>query len=312
MGERCVRIAEVGGSNPPISTLRSEKIRALFILISIYLLTLMAALGAGYFMRGQQPLLIAFYADIIATIVVFVFSLIFNNSSIYDPYWSVAPVPIAIYWALNSHSTHIVFRKILVLLLLLIWATRLTYNCLSRWQSIKNEDWRYAEKRKNVGRLYWLLSFWGFHIFPTVLVFLGCLSLYPALITGANRISLLDAVGLIIGLAGIYIEAKSDNELKKFKMRRKQPEDNIDEGIWKYSRHPNYFGEVLFWWTLYIFAIAADLSYWWMIIGPCSITLLFVFISIPMMDGYLLKKKKGYMQYMEKVPSLIPWPLHKD
>ena len=78
-------------------------------------------------------------------------------------------------------------------------------------------------------------------------------------------------------------------------------------GLWAYSRHPNYFGEIMFWWGLFIFALAADSCYWWTIAGPLVITILFLFISIPMMDKRSLGRRPGYEEHMERVSALIPW-----
>ena len=289
----------------PISP-RASKARAILACALVYALALAIALGVGYLLRGKHPVLIAGGADIAATIVVFIFSIIFNNSSIYDPYWSLAPVPIALYWTFLPSSNAVIVRQIVVLLLLTIWAARLTYHCLDRWQGLKHEDWRYADMRRNTGRFYWLISFFGFHLFPTIFVFLGCLSLYPALSVGTKLFGPLDILAIAVTIAAIWIEATADRELKTFIYRRKSAEENIKTGLWAYSRHPNYFGEVLFWWGLYLFALAADFAYWWVIIGPVCITLLFIFVSIPMMDRHLLKKKPAYAETIKRVSALIP------
>jgi steroid 5-alpha reductase family enzyme len=81
----------------------------------------------------------------------------------------------------------------------------------------------------------------------------------------------------------------------------------MDKGLWKYYRHPNYLGEVTFWWGLYLFALAAKPSYWWMVVGPIAITLLFVFVSIPMMDKRNLERRPGYAEHMKQVSAIIPW-----
>lgn len=284
----------------------ASKPRAILSVALVYAVALVIALGIGYILREKHPILIAGGADIAATLVVFIFSIIFNNSSIYDPYWSLAPVPIALYWAFLPSSNAVLLRQIAVLLLLTIWAARLTYHCLDRWQGLKHEDWRYAEMRRT-GRFYWLISFFGFHFFPTIIVFLGCISLYPALSVGSKPFGAPDILAIAVTVSAIWIEARADRELKTFVSRRKSAEENIRTGLWAYSRHPNYFGEVLFWWGLYLFALSADFAYWWTIVGPVCITMLFLFVSIPMMDRNLLKKKQAYAETMKSVSALIPW-----
>jgi steroid 5-alpha reductase family enzyme len=285
----------------------TSKVRALLACALVYALALAVALGVGYLFRGRNPILLAGGADIAATIVVFIFSVVFNNSSIYDPYWSLAPVPIALYWTFLPSSNAVLIRQIAVLLLLTVWAARLTYHCLDRWQGLKHEDWRYAEMRGTAGRFYWLVSFFGFHFFPTIIVFLGCLSLYSALSVGTNPVGVLDIVAIVITISAIWIEARADRELKTFVSRRQSAAENIATGLWAYSRHPNYFGEVLFWWGLYLFALSANFAYWWAIIGPVCITMLFLFVSIPMMDRHILKTKPAYVETMKRVSALVPW-----
>jgi steroid 5-alpha reductase family enzyme len=285
---------------------RDSKARANLAIALVYALALVVALGVGYLLRGRHPIFIAGGADIAAAIVVFIFSVLFNNSSIYDPYWSLAPVPIARYWTFLPSSNAVVVRQIEVLLLLTAWAARLTYHCLDRWQGLKHEDWRYAEMR-GVGRFYWLISFFGFHFFPTIIVFLGCLSLYPALSAGSKPFGALDILAIAVTISAIWIEARADGELKTFMSLRKSAGENIATGLWAYSRHPNYFGEVLFWWGLYLFALSANLAYWWTLIGPVFITALFLFVSIPMMDRHILKTKRAYGETMKKVSALVPW-----
>lgn len=288
----------------------ASKARATLAIAFIYILALVIALGVGYLLRGKHPILIAGAADIAATIFVFIFSVVFNNSSIYDPYWSLAPIPIALYWTFLPSSNAVLLRQIAVLLLLIVWAARLTYHCLARWQGLTHEHWRYADMRRT-GRFYWLVSFFGFHFFPTVIVFVGCLSLYPALSVGSKSFGPLDILAIAVTISAIWIESRADRELKTFMSHRKSAGENIRTGLWAYSRHPNYLGEVLFWWGLYLFALSANLVYWWTIVGPVCITALFIFVSIPMMDRHLLQKKPAYAETMKTVPALIPWFLNK-
>jgi steroid 5-alpha reductase family enzyme len=81
----------------------------------------------------------------------------------------------------------------------------------------------------------------------------------------------------------------------------------LTSGLWAYSRHPNYFGEVLFWWGLYLFAVAAEPAFWWAIFGPLAMTMLFIFISVPMMEKHLMERKPCYAESRAGVPKLFPW-----
>jgi steroid 5-alpha reductase family enzyme len=247
---------------------------------------LTAAAIARRFVPSLHPVLAAAAADLLATIVVFAFSAGFDNSSIYDPYWSVAPVPIALFWLFASGGAGTRPRQAAVLILLAAWAVRLTVNCLARWRGLAHEDWRYAGYRR-LGAGYWPVSFLGFHLMPTLFVFLGCLPLWPALTAGGRATGVLDAAALVVTAGAIGIEAVSDLQLQRFLSRRKSGRRLIDEGLWKLLRHPNYLGEVALWWGLWLFGLAADPSWWWTIAGPTAITLMFLLVSVPMMNRHL-------------------------
>jgi steroid 5-alpha reductase family enzyme len=274
----------------------------------VYVVALAGAIGTGFLFNTGDTLFIAASADIAATVLVFIFSLALNNSSIYDPYWSLAPAAMAIYWFLNAAAQPtVLLRQIAVLALLFAWALRLTLNCMRRWRGLGQEDWRYAEMRAGAGRLYWPLSFLGFHLFPTVIVFLGCLSLFVSLSAGNKPFGLMDVLAILVTAAAIFIEAAADRQMDAFRANPQNLGRNISTGLWAYSRHPNYFGEVIFWWGLYLFALAADPGYWWVIAGPLTVTALFMFVSLPMMDRHMLKKRKSYADRMNRISALIPW-----
>jgi steroid 5-alpha reductase family enzyme len=239
---------------------------------------------------GLHPVIVAGAADLLATIVVFAFSAGFDNSSIYDPFWSVAPVPIALFWVLASDGAGTRPRQAAVLILLAAWALRLTVNCIARWRGLGYEDWRYAGYRR-LGVGYWPVSFLGFHLMPTLLVFLGCLPLWPALTSGGTAIGILDLAATLVTAGAIGIEAVSDLQLRWFLARPKSGRRLIDEGLWKLVRHPNYLGEVLFWWGLWLFGLAANPSWWWTIAGPGAITLMFLLVSVPMMNRHLRRRR---------------------
>ena len=282
--------------------------RSIFVCVGAYVMAGCVALGVGYALAGRSPILIAAVADVAATCVIFGFSFVYRNSSLYDPYWSVAPVPIAVYWALNPVVSDVnALRQILVLVLVTVWSTRLTANWLRRWQGLGHEDWRYTDFRDKTGRAYWLVDLTGIHMFPTIQVFLGCLASYPALSVGTNALGILDGIAVTVTAAAIWIEAAADKQLHRFAVGERNPGDILAEGLWAYSRHPNYFGEIMFWWGLYLFGLAADPSYWWTIIGPISITLLFFFISIPMIDRRSLERRPGYEEHMRRLSACIPW-----
>jgi len=264
------------------------------------------ALAVGWLLRGQPPLLVAAAADLAATVVIFGFSVAFDNSSLYDPYWSLAPIPIALYWlSLSPGATGP--RQLLALSLVCLWGLRLTGNWVARWRGLSDEDFRYAEIRAKTGRGYWPASFIGIHLMPTLWVFLGLLPLFPVLSGTGRPLGFVDLAASIVTAGAIAIEGISDLQLRRFLRTRADPSDVLQTGLWGLCRHPNYLGEVLFWWGLYLFGLAADPAWFWSGIGAISITVLFVAVSIPWMDRRMLSRHPKWVDRMSTAPALIPF-----
>ncbi len=295
-------------SSPGTPPSDSASLRRAFALCALaYILALGVAVGVGYAVREHHPIMVALVADIAGTLVIYGFSRTFRNASFYDPYWSMAPLAIALYWALWATSDGVVqARQIGVLALVFIWGLRLTHNWARGWRGLKHEDWRYADFRKRSKGWFWLVDLFAIELMPTMFVFLGCLSLYPALSTGNNGFGAVDGVAIAITAGAIAIEAAADEQLRRF-ARSRQTGQIMASGLWAYSRHPNYFGEITFWWGLFVFGVAADAGYWWTITGPLAITALFLLASIPMMEKRNLERRPAYNEHQTKVSLLIPW-----
>ena len=279
-----------------------------FVLYALaYVLSLLVAVSIGYLFRSLNLILIVFIADISGTLVIYSFGRVFHNASFYDAYWSVAPLTISLFWVLRASSSSIVtMRQIIVIALVFVWGLRLTYNWARQWQGLKHEDWRYQDLRNKAPRWFWLIDLIGIEIMPTVIVFLACLSLYSALAIGKKGFGLLDVIAVIITAGAIVIETIADAQLREFTLKRRLSGEIMAKGLWAYSRHPNYFGEVMFWWGLFLFGLAADLGYWWTIIGPILITCLFTFISIPLMEKRSLERRPGYREITRIIPTFFP------
>lgn len=257
---------------------------------------------------STHPLLVALAADAAATVAIFAFSMAFDNSSFYDAYWSVAPFPIALYWSRQYTATDAVgSRQFLALFLLALWGVRLTYNWYRQWHGLDHEDWRYVDLRAKSGRAYPAVSFLGIHFFPTLMVFAGMVPVYAA-VTSSTPLGLLDIVAFLITLTAIAIEAGADQQLRRFLDNRDGHQQLLDTGLWAWSRHPNYFGENLFWWGLFLLGFACRPDWWWSMAGALSMTAMFVFISVPMLDQRSLARRPGYAEHMKRVSALIPWP----
>jgi steroid 5-alpha reductase family enzyme len=252
------------------------------------------------------PLVQLGLGTLVATAVIFATSVALNNSSMYDPYWSLQPLAIASYYLWTGWGS-LNGRQILVAMLALLYAIRLTANFYRDWPGLSKEDFRYIDLRRRAGRLYWPVSFLGIHLFPTMMVFLGCLPMYAvaALHQGA-ALGWLDIVGTLVTLGAIALAFVADEQLRAFRRDPANRARRIGTGLWAHSRHPNYLGEIATWWGFWLFALAASPRWWWMVAGAAAITLIFVFVSVPMMEKRALVTRAGYREYRERTPMLLP------
>ena len=289
----------VGPSNPP-------SLAASFgIVVGAYVVALAVAVAVGLAVGSDTPLLTVALADLAATLVIFVSSRLVNNSSMYDVYWSVVPPVIALYlWAVAEPDVPLI-RQFLVVGCVWFWAIRLTANWARSWPGLDHEDWRYNAQREGGPAPYWVASFFGFHLFPTIQVYLGCLALYPAIVVGTEPYGVLDMIAVVVTVGAVLLEWVADEQLRRFNAT-KQPGDICTVGLWGWCRHPNYLGEMLFWWGLWLFGLAADPAWWWTVVGPLAMTGMFVFASIPMIDQRGVERRPGYEEHMRTVPTLIP------
>lgn len=289
----------------------SPRAHALLWIAVAYLTALVVALLAGIAVGDRHPLLVAGVADGAATLAIFAFSFAFGNSSFYDAYWSVAPVPIALYWALvpdPAGGSAVPARQALALAVLALWAVRLTANWARGWEGLHHEDWRYVDLRAKTGRLYWPVSLLGLHGFPTAIVFLGLLPLWPALAAGARPLGWLDGLALAVGLAGVALELVADEQLRAFRRARPPADAICERGPWAWSRHPNYLGEILVWVSLALFGQAAGGLAWWTWLGALAIVAMFLLVSIPMKEARMLARRPTYAERQQRVSLLLPRP----
>lgn len=299
--------APAGGSTAPAGLGRDRAILAL-----VYVVALAVGCGVGWLLRDRHPIVVAAGADFAATVVVFAASVLARNSSVYDPYWSVAPIPIALYWALSGDPGSGV-RRTWVIAIVCVWGARLTMNQLARWQGLRHEDFRYLELREKAGLGYWPLSFTGIHLMPTIWVFLGLLPTHAALAGLGRPWNAVDWLACAVAGGAVILEATADQQLRSFMRTRRDRAAVLDSGVWRWCRHPNYLGEVLFWWGLWLSGVAAAPSLaWTTLVGPLAITALFVFVSVPWMDRRMLAHHPAFAERLRTTPALVPWRLPRS
>jgi steroid 5-alpha reductase family enzyme len=282
-------------------------IRAFTWIAVAYLAAGAVAVAVAVGLAGRHPILVVGAADLAATVAIFAFSLALKNSSFYDPYWSVAPIPIAFYWWLSAGDcAGAPVRRLLALALVSLWGIRLTTNWARGWRGLAHQDWRYSDLEKRTGRAYWPVSFLGIHLFPTVMVFLGCLPLFPVLAESVRPLGPLDLFAAGVTGSAIALEAGADQQLRRFKLASHPPGEFLRGGLWAWCRHPNYLGEILFWWGLFAFSLASGSASWWTAAGAIAITAMFRLASIPMIERRMLESRPGYAEHARQTSMLLP------
>ena len=282
-----------------------SRIISFLLILAIYALAFFIGLFVFNLFNNMHVLVSFFLADIAATLVVWGFGILFANSSVYDPYWSVAPIVILAFW-MTTRGISFTITDILFLVAIIVWAVRLTLNWAIRWKGLNHQDWRYVMLKEKSPRLWFLTNLIGINVMPTIIVFLALIPAYFG-IGPEGTVNNLTAIGFAICIGSVLIQSFADKQMDFFRKNNSFKNQCIDKGLWRYSRHPNYFGEVSFWWGIWLMQMGVIPQIWVTVIGPAVMTLLFLFISIPMMEKYILTSKSSYSSYQKQVSMFIPW-----
>mmetsp|Transcript_11911 Transcript_11911/g.33692 ORF Transcript_11911/g.33692 Transcript_11911/m.33692 type:complete len:343 (+) Transcript_11911:157-1185(+) len=271
------------------------------------------------------PLAKAAVADLVATVVVWLAGIAVNNTSTYDPYWSVY-TPLAycffVLEEVNLKERDVPLARVILLgVSCWVWAIRLTLNWARDFTGVNHEDFRYVSLRNESFRakghpkaLYWILgSFCALMLVPTILVYLGTVPVFFALSKGveddgASPFNPLDIIACCVSVGAALIQFVADEQMRRFRKSEHAAGTVMETGLWRYSRHPNYFGEIMFWFGLYLHALAADAaSFWFTGAGFLAMLLLMLFASIPMMEKRSLQRRPEYARTIETTSRLVPW-----
>jgi len=291
--------------SPLTTPWRPGRATSLLFVAAVYVVTI----GAAWWVfthAGMHPLWNVALGMLAGTGVTFVAGWAVRNGSVFDAYWSVIPPFVALYLLVEG-TIGPGARALALLAVVFLWALRLTLNWARGWDDLSHQDWRYPMLEERSPLPAPLTMLLGVMLFPTLVIFLGCLPMYPALMLGDGGFGALDAAALAVGIAASVIELVADEQMRAFG-RTKQPGDVMSGGLWKYSRHPNYFGEILFWVSLFLFGLAADPGSWWTGIGVVVMVAMFVFASIPMLDERSRERRPGFDDYAARTSSLVPLP----
>lgn len=273
----------------------------------IYSFAIALGLYAVSFVEASMILTLLIF-DLVMTVVIFACSLVVKNASLYDPFWSVIPPVLMLYTMVRLQAFGMV--NCLLLGAITVWAIRLTYNWAINWESFKEQDWRYDLIKSKTKIFFPLASFSAIMLLPTLIVF-AQVFVASEIIKANATVSAIAIISTAVILIAVVIQGISDVQMRTF--RKSNTEKRIiDTGLWKYSRHPNYFAEILVWWGVYGFYIATYQQFNVLIIAPLIMTTLFLVISIPMMEKKILLKRPEYKEYQKETSMLLPLPHRKN
>jgi len=231
-------------------------------------------------------------------------SLLLKNSSIVDIFWGTGFV-IAnwVFFALTPEGFGL--RKWLIGILVTVWGLRLSLYILWRNWS-KGEDFRYRVWRAEAGSRWWWLSLFRVFWLQGVLMWIISAPLLAAQRGPAPTIlTVLDVLGAAVWLIGFTFESAGDLQLARFKSNPANKGKVMDRGVWRYTRHPNYFGDAAQWWGFYLIAAAA--GGWWTVFSPILMTLFLLRVSGVTLLEKTLETRPGYEEYIARTSSFIPW-----
>lgn len=238
-------------------------------------------------------------ADVAATIVTFAFSVMLHNASVYDPYWSVQPIIILMAFAAGKELT---LGRILLLAAVILWGVRLTANWAYTFADLTHQDWRYTMLKEKTGSFYPFVNFTGIHMVPTLIVYACTLpAAYAFLHDGGWNIGSILFFCLSVG--AVMMQGIADYQMHRY--RKHRTGIFMRDGLWKYSRHPNYLGEILMWWGVALSVISVFPTMWYLGIGAVANTVLFLVVSIPMADGRQAHKS-DFAVYKSQTRMLLP------
>ena len=276
-----------------------QRVLSFLIITIVYMLATLIGVFA-YSLFSFHFTINLLLADIIATIVVFIFSLILKNASTYDPYWSIQPIVIVVFCAISKGLN---LYTLLPLIAVCIWGIRLTLNWAYTFTDFSYQDWRYTMLKEKTKKLYPLINFLGIHLFPTLVVYL-CILPVVYLFNYSSTINIFTIIFFVCSLLSVLLQGVADCQMHYF--RKQKTGKLIRIGVWKYSRHPNYLAEILMWWSIGLLVVLTLKGHYYLLVGPLVNTLMFVFVSIPMAEKRQASKKEGFLEYKKQTRMLLP------
>ena len=286
--------------------------RAIGFIVIAAIYVVAAFVGAFVFqsLPGTHIFLRVLIGDTTATVFVYLTGVLLKNASVYDPYWSLAPIAILTGVAIISGNSDKTEPGVILLLLAVwYWGIRLTANWAHTFKNLATQDWRYDGFKSKYPRAFQLVNFFGINMFPTVVVYLCVL---PGIaFIGDSACNALTAAGFALCLIAATLQLVADVQMHRFRRENAGKRQIIRGGLWTHSRHPNYLGEILMWWGIYIMMVSSRCNMWYLGVGALVNTAMFLFVSIPLADRRNREERPGYDGYAAETNRLLPFKIKR-
>jgi len=229
-----------------------------------------------------------------------------RDASIVDSFWSLGFVVVAAVALVAGPG--LIERRLLVFALVAVWGVRLSLHITKRnWG--KGEDFRYQAFRARWGPRFWWVSLFTVFLLQGAIMFVVSLPIQAA---GAGEtpssLGWLDALGAALWLVGFAFETVGDAQLARFKADPTTKGKVMDRGLWRYTRHPNYFGDATLWWGIGLLALATPFGPW-ALVGPAVMTFMLVRVSgVAMLEKTIAERRPGYAEYVRRTSAFFPRP----
>jgi steroid 5-alpha reductase family enzyme len=245
-------------------------------------------------------------ALLIFTSILFLVSLPIKNASIIDSFWGIFFLIATLIYVFLAEGGF-ADRQYLILALVILWSLRLSIYIAWR-NGGKGEDFRYAKWRDQHGSNWWWRSFLQVFFLQAILAWIISIPLLTASYSEwPNELTFIDGLGVIVWAIGFFFEAVGDFQMARFKANPANRGKVFNGGVWRYTRHPNYFGDAAQWWGFYLIALAG--GGYWTIYAPVIMTWLLLRISgVAMLEKSLTETKPQYRDYIERTSAFVPWP----
>jgi len=250
----------------------------------------------------EEQILFSTQVIFILVSILFLIGTLIKNNAIADIFWGLGFVVVSnINYFLFSSQTDL---HLLINILITIWGLRLALHIGSR-KKLSNEDYRYKNFRKSWKKLFLLRAYFQIYILQGTLLLIISTPVYILMNDKNLTLSSVQIIAVSIWLVGFYFEAVGDAQLRAF-IKTKKKDEIMTKGLWKYTRHPNYFGEVLMWWSIFLFSFGST-NFLYGLISPILLTYLLLYVSgIPMLEKKY-DKNKAFQKYKKETNALIPW-----